>query len=904
MLPYLMSILTVGKQDSVLERMSLDDFQAPLKTKMYGTRHLSEAFRTSPLDFFIMLSSLSGIIGTRGQANYAAGNTFQDALAHSQINSKTRYMALDLGMIEGSAVYQNAEGLARIRNLLRHGLIPVKSEELIAFLDYAIRPLASEDPCRQALIGIDGRSIHAAENATPTATSSAMFSHVRSLYDSNIRNDSAPATESRKLTIAGAQSLTEVHQVITTATIQKLSSLIALPPDKVSLELPLAEFGLDSLNAIQLKSWIAKEFHAAIQASEILDEPSVVTLSMRVASRSRLVQHNANDSPGLNDLDRTEHGKVENPEMLPKPVRNRVQHSAIAGPVLPRLPLPDLEGTLELYLTSARPFLSEDQLEHTSNAIREFREGVGRHLQQRLVDRTLDPQIDNWQHDLQVNRIYLNRRDPVYPYGIFYGGHLVTENPHSQAERAAMISLAAYTFKQQVDAGELEQEYMDEEPLCMSSLEWLFNATRKPRVGTDQVCKYAGNDYLVALRRGHIFKVALTETKKCASHASLKATFQAILDNSEKTLPSVATLSADERDAWAELREKVRSDSQANEGLISTIEEAAFVVCLDDGSPSTPTERCNQFLLGDPSNRWSDKSLQFVVCENGVSAYICEHSMLDAASVKQMNKYITQSILEHNSETPPTGENDVVGNLSEEYTFTTNEAIETHIDRVQRQFSESHQAAEFNHFYLPTLGNTFLRAYKIPSKSGYQLIIQLASLLHYGRQWPSWEALTMMLFSKGRLDWMQAVSPAMFAFCKAAIDDGISTAERRARLRDAADLHTNTMTSIRRGRGFAAHLEALREVLHENEPVPGLFRDSTWEMMRVTSSRKIKTDASQGMMAQEAGFLMPDPESVLVHYEVGDDGCRFFIQSTEGHTRPFFKALEEAAKRVKDLVEM
>ena len=66
-------------------------------------------------------------------------------------------------------------------------------------------------------------------------------------------------------------------------------------------------------------------------------------------------------------------------------------------------------------------------------------------------------------------------------------------------------------------------------------------------------------------------------------------------------------------------------------------------------------------------------------------------------------------------------------------------------------------------------------------------------------------------------------------------------------------------------------------MVRKHEPVPALFTDSTWEMMRVTSTRKIKPDASEGLTAQEAGFFMPDPESVFVHYEVEDDGCIFFI---------------------------
>ena len=74
-------------------------------------------------------------------------------------------------------------------------------------------------------------------------------------------------------------------------------------------------------------------------------------------------------------------------------------------------------------------------------------------------------------------------------------------------------------------------------------------------------------------------------------------------------------------------------------------------------------------------------------------------------------------------------------------------------------------------------------------------------------------------------------------------------------------------------------------------------------MMRVISTSKIKTDASEGLMAQEVGFFMPDPESVFVHYEVEDDGCAFFVQSTQGRSTPFCEALEKAEDVVKGILE-
>lgn len=421
---------------------------------------------------------------------------------------------------------------------------------------------------------------------------------------------------------------------------------------------------------------------------------------------------------------------------------------------------------------------------------------------------------------------------------------------------------------------------------------------------------------------GHLFKVVLSKGGANASYRSLRVIFRTVLDTSEERRPAVATLIADTRQSWAELHRTIRSINQEKDDLITLIEDAAFVVCLDDESLDTATQRCNQFLLGPPSNWWSDKSLQFVICKNGVSAYICEHSMLDASSTKQLNASVTKAILAHIPEkilahnASLIGDSHLkhtrslddtassIGDMVKEFQLKTNPAISDPIDRVQVHFDMTHTPIEFAHFHLSTFGNKFLRNRGMPPKTGYQLVIQLASLLYFGQQYPSWETITKMLFEKGRLDWMQVVSPAMFRFCQAAASHDVPLAQQCTLLREATNLHTNTMARIARGKGFAGHLECLKEVLREDEPMPALFEDPTWQMMRVDSPRKIKTDATEGLMTQEAGFLMPDSESVFVHYEVEDDGCLFYIQSTDGRTKPFCDALQRTAAKVRTLLDI
>ena len=88
-----------------------------------------------------MLSSIAGLCGSRGQANYAAGNVFQDALAHHPVASGERAVSLDLGLLLDLGIMTEDEELAK--RWKERFDAPVTAAELFALLEIYCTPKGS-----------------------------------------------------------------------------------------------------------------------------------------------------------------------------------------------------------------------------------------------------------------------------------------------------------------------------------------------------------------------------------------------------------------------------------------------------------------------------------------------------------------------------------------------------------------------------------------------------------------------------------------------------------------------------------------------------------------------------------------------------------------------------------------
>ncbi|MFE2700127.1 beta-ketoacyl reductase, partial [Streptomyces mirabilis] len=123
--------------DGVVAGMSSEQLRRVLRPKIDAAWNLHELTRDRDLTAFVLYSSVAGMLGTAGQANYAAGNAFLDALAVHRRAQGLPALSLAWGLWEQASELTGHLGEADLRRLARLGLRPLASREAMELFDAA-----------------------------------------------------------------------------------------------------------------------------------------------------------------------------------------------------------------------------------------------------------------------------------------------------------------------------------------------------------------------------------------------------------------------------------------------------------------------------------------------------------------------------------------------------------------------------------------------------------------------------------------------------------------------------------------------------------------------------------------------------------------------------------------------
>ncbi|KAK9495186.1 acyltransferase ChoActase/COT/CPT [Lipomyces doorenjongii] len=575
---------------------------------------------------------------------------------------------------------------------------------------------------------------------------------------------------------------------------------------------------------------------------------------------------------------------------------------------LPRLPVPTLHQTVERYLKSVRPLVTQDQFNNTVTIVQKFisNEGEGPSLQKKLLAKAADPNAKNWVYDWWNDAAYLTYRDPVVPYVSYFYGHKDDSKRTNPASRGAAIATAALEFKKLIDTKELEPEYLKNKPLCMDSYKWMFNASRVAAPEKDYPVKFSSldpeNKNIIVIRKNRFYLLPHEIDGVQLSTAELEIQIQKIIritDAKPKALPVGAITSAN-RDKGAEYRQHLLAADSINSDLLAKIEGASFVLALDGATPSSYTERAHQFWHGDGANRWYDKPCQFIVCENGVSGFMGEHSMMDGTPTCRLNDFVCDVIINNKVDHGPSAASARKLLDPVELEFVISDTLKTDIKEAQDDFAAVIALHELDVNPFKAFGKNTIKKFKTSPDAFVQMSFQLAYYRLYGNVPATYESATTRQYQLGRTEVCRSASSEALAYVRAFDDPKVENDKKIALLRAALAAHIKYISDATAGYGCDRHLFGLKNLVEKNTPLPEIFTDKTYGH---STTWILSTSQLSSEYFNAYGWSQVTDEGYGIAYMINGNSLQFNVVSKQKDSPAMAAAIGIALTDMADLLE-
>ena len=271
--------------------MNHDDYNAVVRPKVLGSWNLHHQSLSLDLDFFILLSSLTGIVGNTSQCNYAAGNTFEDALARHRTSLALPALSIDLGAVNSVGYVSETAGVAE--RLKRTGTAILEEEELLRLIERGIMiPRQADVDACPLITGIPAGAGNTLDS-TATFWENPIFSALKTAREASAV-DGARSEKGAGLDLEArlreARSGSEATDLVAAAIVKKLADMFAIAEDSIEAERPLAWFGVDSLVAVELRNWLKSRARAEASIFDVTQSQSITALAGKVVGKSGLVR--------------------------------------------------------------------------------------------------------------------------------------------------------------------------------------------------------------------------------------------------------------------------------------------------------------------------------------------------------------------------------------------------------------------------------------------------------------------------------------------------------------------------------------------------------------------------------------------------------------------------------------
>ncbi|MCA9717194.1 MAG: alpha/beta fold hydrolase [Myxococcales bacterium] len=251
--------------DGVLQQQGWERFRKVLAPKVDGAWYLHELTQQTPLDFFVLFSSMASLMGPAGQGNYAAANAFLDALAHHRRAVGLPAISINWGPWAGPGMAGRITANAR-RRFAERGFGVIDPERGLAVFGRAL----SLDRAQIGVLPVDWNALRVQrqQRHVPRMLEALLPQPPRASSGASRAPDLL-----RRLRDLDPTARRELLRIALQAHAARILGLGA--PGEIAGDRSLKEIGLDSLMAVELRNAICETIGRPLPATFVFDHPTI-----------------------------------------------------------------------------------------------------------------------------------------------------------------------------------------------------------------------------------------------------------------------------------------------------------------------------------------------------------------------------------------------------------------------------------------------------------------------------------------------------------------------------------------------------------------------------------------------------------------------------------------------------
>lgn len=585
---------------------------------------------------------------------------------------------------------------------------------------------------------------------------------------------------------------------------------------------------------------------------------------------------------------------------------------------VPSQPVPPLAQTLQGYLEALEPLLPPEEISHTRRMVQEFgrRGGLGPKLQEGLEKRARSNK--NWIADWWVQRAYLESRMPLP----------VHSNPaislprrdyndwRSQLVFASKLIAAVLDFKALINNGQLPVEYMRGKPLCMELYPLLFSSCRIPGPKHDYIAHHGRSrrspTHITVVRNYQFFQLEVYNSDGSRmTESQIHAQLMRIRSQSWKTdKEPMGILTSEHRHTWGEAYNRLLRD-KLNQESVRMIETGLFSVCLDSpvmriSDEKYASRKAAQILHGggtysNSGNRWFDKTLQFVVGEDGSWGLLYEQATAEGPPIAELLHHI----LEYCEKPDPKRAPLVPLPMPKKLYFHIDREIKWDIEQAKQNLDILINDLDVNVFNFKRFGKALPKTHNLSPNSFVQVALQLCYYRVHKEVCPTCDIASQRMFRGGRTEFIRSPTNQSLKFIEAFDDSSVSREAKLQLFREAVDAHTALTGRVLNGLGIDRHLLGLKlQAINEGMSIPKIFMDTAyglathWKLR--TGQIPANTDSVMcfGPLVPDGYAVCYNPQADHVHFSITAFNC-----CEETNAEMFARTLKDTLCDLQGLLE-